>query len=159
MLEATLASDDLTVEMIADGKHLPPALMRIAHRALGDRLCLVSDATPGAGMPDGAQFQMGGHTRHIRDGVAITQDGTSFAGSTTLLPHMVPIAREALGLSVPEAIAQVTAIPARAARLSEVGRLAPGYWADLVILDEALTVQAVAVRGSWQTPLPGKEVQ
>src|SRR5690625_3242422 len=77
MLEATLASDDLTVEMIADGKHLPPELMKIADRALRGRLCAVSDATSGAGLPDGAQYQMGDLSYKVEDGVGMTLDGAS----------------------------------------------------------------------------------
>lgn len=157
LLEATLASDGLTVEMIGDGKHLPPLLMRLAHRALGDRLCLVSDATAGAGMADGSTYRMGEMTYRVRDGVGFTRDGTAFGGSTTLLPQMLPIVRPALGLTVPEAIAMVTSIPAQAARLSGVGRLEAGYWADLTVLDETLTPQALALRGQWHTSPPGKE--
>ena len=64
LLELSLASETLTGEMIADGKHLPPTLMRLAYRSFGpDRLCLVSDATSGAGLPEGSSFP------HGRDGV------------------------------------------------------------------------------------------
>ncbi|MGC0145116.1 N-acetylglucosamine-6-phosphate deacetylase [Pseudactinotalea sp. Z1732] len=157
VLEATLASEDLTVEMISDGKHLPPLLMRLAHRSLGDRLCLVSDATPGAGNPEGSSYRMGAVTYRVGDGVGLTEDGTAFGGSTTLLPQMVPIAVRALGLSIPQAVAMVTSIPAGAARLSGVGRLAPGYWADLAVLDQDLIPCAVAVRGHWHTSPTGKE--
>ncbi len=149
MLEATLASSDLTVEMIADGKHLPPALMEIAHRALAGNLCLVSDATSGAGLPDGAHYGVGDRERVVVDGVGMTLDRLSFSGSTTLLPHMLPIAHRALGTTIPEAVAMVTSIPARAARLTEVGRIAPGLMADFVVLDDDLTVTAVALGGRW----------
>lgn len=149
MLEATLASDGLTVEMIADGKHLPPLLMRLAHRALGDRLCLVSDASPGAGMPDASGYRMGEVTYVVEDGVGVTQDRTAFGGSTTMLSGMLPIAQEALALPLPELVAMVSAVPARAARLTDVGRLEAGYWADIVLLDDALVPRAVAQRGRW----------
>lgn len=151
MLEATLASSDLTVELIADGKHLPPTLMTIAHRALAGRLCLVSDATSGAGMADGSRYTMGSVEYLVHDGVGVTLDHASFGGSTTLLPAMVPIARHSLGLSVPEAIAMVTSIPARAAGLRDVGRIAVDAHADLVHLDEQLHVLAVARDGIWRS--------
>lgn len=149
MLEATLASDDLTVEMIADGKHLPVEHMRIAHRALAGRLCLVSDASPGAGLPDGSEYGMGAVQYIVEDGVGMTHDRTSFGGSTTLLPSMLPIAQASLGLSTPDAIAMVTDIPARAARLSHVGRLEHGYLADFTVLSEQLEVADVATGGHW----------
>lgn len=154
ILEATLASDTLTVEMIADGKHLPPLLMRLAHRGAGDRLCLVSDATAGAGLPDGSSYRMADARYDVVDGVGMTQERDAFGGSTTLLGQMVPIAMDALGLSLPEVVAMVTAVPARAARLPDVGRLTPGYWADLALLDHDLVPRGVALRGAWHTTAP-----
>lgn len=154
MLEATLASDTLTVEMIADGKHLPPLLMRLAHRAAGDRLCLVSDATAGAGLPNGSRYRIADVNYDVVDGVGMTLERDAFSGSTTLLGQMLPIAKDALGISLPEAVDMVTAVPARAARLTDVGRLAPGYWADLTLLDHDLVPRAVALRGAWQTTAP-----
>lgn len=150
MLEATLASDELTVEMIADGKHLPTTLMRLAYRCLAGRLCLVSDSTPGAGLPNGSRYHLGEREYVIEDGVGMTPDRMSFAGSVTLVSAMVPIAVAALGISVAEAIAMVTSIPARAARLEKVGRLAPGYHADAVLLDAGLNTKQVALAGVWQ---------
>lgn len=150
MLEASLVSDGLTVEMIADGKHLPPALMRLAYRCLAGNLCVVSDATAGAGLPDGSQFGMGDHQRVVENGVGVTVDRTSFAGSTTLLPAMLPIAVAALGIGIPDAVAMFTAVPARAARLDRVGRIAPGLRADLVHLDRDLVAQQIYQRGVWR---------
>ncbi|MGB3375836.1 MAG: amidohydrolase family protein [Microbacterium sp.] len=149
MLEATLVSRGLTVEMIADGRHLPPALMQLAFRMLSGRLCLVSDATSGAGLPEGDTYRMGNVEYIVEDGVGMTADRSSFAGSTTLLPDMLPIAATTLGLSEAEAIAMATSIPARAARLDDVGRIAPGARADFVHLSADLRVQAVAIGGTW----------
>jgi N-acetylglucosamine-6-phosphate deacetylase len=149
LLEATLASDDLTVEIIADGKHLPQTLLRLAHRCLPGRLCLVSDSTPGAGMPNGARYRMGTMEYVVEDGVGMTLDRTSFGGSTTLLPDMIPIAMEAMEIGLPEAVAMASAVPARAAGLDDVGRIAPGCHADLVLFTEVLTIRAVALAGRW----------
>lgn len=153
MLEATLASDDLTVEMIADGKHLPPTLMRLAYRCLRGRLCVVSDSTPGAGMADGSTYRMGDMEYLVEDGVGMTLDRTAFGGSTTLISGMIPITMSALGIGVAEAIELVTSVPATAAQLDDVGRLAPGYHADLVHFDDELRPVAVAVGGQWQAVL------
>lgn len=150
MLEATLASDDLTVEIIADGKHLPHELMVMARRCLGDRLCAVSDATPGAGLSNGSRYVMGGMTYVVDGGVGMTLDGTSFGGSTTLLPSMLPVLVDQLGLGIPDAVAMVTSSPARAARLDRIGRLAPSFFADLALFDEQLKPVDIALRGVWQ---------
>ncbi|HET6987672.1 MAG TPA: amidohydrolase family protein [Kribbella sp.] len=159
LLEATLTSDGLTVEMIADGKHLPPTLLRLAHRCLRGRLCLVSDSTPGAGLPDGERYRMGRREYVVADGVGMTLDRTSFGGSTTLLPDMIPIALRTLGIALPEAVAMASAVPARAAGLDDVGRIAPGCHADLALFTEDLTLKAVAVSGRWTDidELTGKE--
>lgn len=149
MLEATLASNDLTVEMIIDGKHLPPQLMRIADRALRGRLCAVSDATSGAGLEEGSEYQMGQMTYRVENGVGMTLDGASFGGSTTLISQMLPRAYRELELSVPQAVAMVTSIPARAARLDRVGELEPGNFADMCVLDAELNPLATALGGEW----------
>lgn len=153
MLEGTLASDHLTVEMIADGKHLPIELMRIAHRSLRGRLCLVSDASPGAGLPDGAGYGMGTVQYVVEDGVGMTLDRASFGGSTTLLPTMLPIVSSSLGLEPAEAIAMVSDVPARAARLSDVGRIAVGFRADFTLLSDRLEVLDTALGGRWDSEL------
>lgn len=151
MLEGTLASNHLTVEMIADGKHLPNELMRIAHRALRGRLCLVSDATPGAGLPDGAGYGMGSEQYVVEDGVGMTLDRTSFGGSTTLLPTMLQIIASSLGLEPAEAISMASDVPARAARLTDVGRVGVGFRADFTLLSERLEVVDAALGGRWNS--------
>lgn len=150
MLEATLVSDDLTVEMIGDGKHLPSTLMKLAHRCLAGRLCLVSDSTPGAGMADGSRYEMGRIEYLVEDGVGMTLDRSAFGGSTTLVSEMIPIVIAALGIGLAEAVAMVTSIPARAARLSDVGRIVPGFKADFALFDAQLRPRAVALAGQWQ---------
>lgn len=149
MLEATLASDGLTVEMIADGKHLPPELMQIAYRCLGGRLCAVSDSTAGSGLPEGSPFRIGPGEYVVKDGVGFTLDGSAFGGSTTVLPHMLPIVLDALKLPLPQALAMFTDIPARAAKLTDVGQIAPGFQANFVLLDDAAQVTKVAHAGIW----------
>ncbi|MBB5633717.1 N-acetylglucosamine-6-phosphate deacetylase [Cryobacterium mesophilum] len=148
MLEATLASDDLTVEMIGDGKHLPDTLMKLAIRCLVGRLCLVSDSTPGAGMADGSRYRMGDAEYIVENGVGVTLDRTAFAGSTTLISEMLPIVG-ALGVGVADLVAMATSIPAKAARLVDVGRIAPGFHADFALFDDQLNLSAVALAGQW----------
>lgn len=151
LLEATLASEDLTVEMIGDGKHLPDTLMRLAHRCLAGRLCLVSDSTPGTGLADGGRYRMGGRAYVVEGGVGMTLDRRSFGGSITPLVAMIPTVMQALGIPLHEAVAMASAIPARAVGLGEqVGRIRAGAYADFVLLSHEFTVRAVAVAGRWQ---------
>lgn len=155
LLEASLASESLTVEMIADGRHLPATLMTLAHRAVGDRLCVVSDASPGAGLPDGSRYRMGDVEYVVHEGVGMTVDGLSFAGSTTLVNRMIPVLLS-LGIGLAAAIGMVTSIPARAARLDDVGSIAPGMRADLVLFDEEFTPVDVALGGRWRSASSAK---
>lgn len=148
ILEATLASDGLTVEMIGDGKHLPETLMKLAIRCLGGRLCLVSDSTPGAGLPDGSRYRMGGAEFLVEEGVGVTLDRTAFGGSTTLISQMLPVVA-GLGVGIAQLVAMATSIPAAAARLSDVGSIAPGFHADFALFDESLELKAVALAGQW----------
>ena len=150
MLEATLASEDLTVEMIGDGKHLPATLMRLAQRCLSGRLCLISDSTPGAGMPEGTEYKLGVREFVVEGGVGVTMDRTAFAGSTTLLSEMIAITVNMLGIDVAEVVAMATSVPAKAMRLPDVGRIAEGCFADFVVFDDQLKPRKVALGGRWQ---------
>lgn len=153
ILETTLASTELTVEIIADDKHLPPALMVIADRCLRGRLLAVSDASPGAGLPTGSVYHMGSQEYVVDDGVGLTLDGSSFGGSTTLLPHMLPILMHRLDITITDAVAMLTRIPAEAAKLTGVGAISPDYSADLVHLSDEYEVQSVALAGSWHSAI------
>jgi N-acetylglucosamine-6-phosphate deacetylase len=151
LLEASLVFDGLSVELIADNRHLPPTLMRLAYKCLGaDRLCAVSDATSGAGLPEGARFRMGGMEYAVHDDVGMLLDGSAFAGSTTLLGQMVPILRDAVDIPLPEAVRMASLTPARVIGVAHrKGSLAPGKDADIVIFEEDFTVWRVMIGGRW----------
>ena len=151
LLEATLTFDGLTVEMIADNKHLPPTLMKLAYKCLGpDRLCAISDATSGAGLPEGSRFRMGEMEYDVHDGVGMMLDRSSFAGSTTLLSRMVPILIDVVGIPVVEAIRMVSLTPARIIGVADrKGSLEPGRDADLVLFDAHFTPQTTMIGGEW----------
>jgi len=151
VLEAALTFDGLTAEMIADNRHLPLTLMRLAYKCLGpDRLCVVSDALSGAGLPEGTVYTMGGMSYEVRDGVGMMFDRSAFAGSTTLLPQMLPVLVHVVGIPVTEAVRMVTLTPARIIGVeAEIGSLEPGKRADLVVFDDTLVVQRVMRDGEW----------
>ena len=151
LLEVSLTRKDLTVEMIGDGKHLPPTLMRLAYQGIGaDRLCLISDATSGAGLPHGAAFRMGEMEYVVGDGVGMLLDGTAFAGSTTLLNQMVRVLIEQVDVPTVEAIRMASLTPARVIGMDQhKGSLLPGRDADLVIFEPDFRPWRVMVGGQW----------
>lgn len=151
LLEVSLAYDGLTAEMIADGKHLPPTLMRLACKSIGmERLCIISDATSGAGLPDGARFVMGEMEYEVRDGVGMMLDGSAFAGSTTLLNQMVRVVIEQVGLPVADVVRMASLTPARVIGVDDrKGSLASGKDADVAIFDEGWNPWRVMVGGQW----------
>ena len=134
LLEVSLTYHDLTVEMICDGKHLPPTLMKLAYSCIGpDRLCIISDATSGAGLPEGVRaFAWARWTYEVHDGVGMLLDRTAFAGSTTLLNKMIPIVVEQVGISVAEAVRMASLTPARVIGVDDrKGSIAAGKDADI----------------------------
>jgi N-acetylglucosamine-6-phosphate deacetylase len=151
LLEATLAFDDLTAEMISDNRHLPPTLMKLAYKCLGaDRLCAISDATNGAGLPDGTRFQMGEMTYDVHDGVAMLLDRTAFAGSSTLLNQMIGILTEAVGIPLPEAIRMCSLTPASVIGAADrKGSLAAGKDADIAIFNSDFSAWRTMIAGEW----------
>jgi N-acetylglucosamine-6-phosphate deacetylase len=151
LLEASLTFDGLTVEMIADNKHLPPTLMKLAYKCIGpDRLCVISDATSGAGLPEGTHFRMGGMVYDVHDGVGMMLDRSAFAGSTTLLNQMLPILIDVVGLPLIEAIRMASLTPARVIGVSNrKGSLEAGKDADLAIFEADFTAWRTMIGGQW----------
>lgn len=151
LLEATLVFDGLTVEMIADNKHLPPTLMKLAYKCIGaDRLCVISDATSGAGLPEGARFRMGAMEYEVHDGVGMMFDRSCFAGSTTLVNQMVPILTDAVGIPLVEAIRMATLTPARVIGFDDrKGSLEASKDADLAVFEDDFTAWRTMIGGRW----------
>jgi N-acetylglucosamine-6-phosphate deacetylase len=154
LLEASLASDELTAEIIADNRHLPPTLMRLAFKCLGpDRLCAVSDAGSGAGLAEGARYRMGSLEYEVHDGVGMLLDRSAFAGSTTLLNRMVPVLRDAAGVPLAQAVRMVTRTPARIIGVDRrKGSLEAGKDADIAVFDDNFTAWCVVIRGKIVSP-------
>src|SRR5450759_4007747 len=152
LLEASLVFDGLMVEMISDNRHLPPTLMALAYKCIGpDRLCVISDATSGAGLPEGSPFTIGGMAYEVREGVGmLIGDDTTFAGSSTLLNQMVPVLTDAVGIPLVEAVRMVTLTPAKAiGRADQKGSLEPGKDADVAIFNPDFTAWKTMIGGRW----------
>jgi N-acetylglucosamine-6-phosphate deacetylase len=142
---AALARDDIVVQLILDGVHLADETARVAWRAAAGRLALVTDATAGTGLTDGA-YRLGGREIEIRDGVARGEGGV-LAGSTLTMDQAVRNLY-ALGASFEAAVGATTEVPARVLGLDDVGRLAVGARADIVVLTDELEVERVLIGGS-----------
>jgi N-acetylglucosamine-6-phosphate deacetylase len=151
LLETALTYDDLTVEMICDNKHLPPTLMKLGYKCIGaNRLCVISDATNGAGLPEGARFKMGALEYEVCDGVGMMLDRSAFAGSTTLVNEMIPILTNVVGVPLAQAIRMLTLTPARVIGIdARVGSIAPNKDADLAIFDDDWRAWRVMLGGKW----------
>lgn len=151
MLEVSLTYDDLTVEMISDNKHLPPTLMKLAYKCIGpDRLCLISDATSGAGLAEGSRFHMGEMAYEVHDGVGMMFDRSCFAGSTTLLNQMIPVLIDVVGIPLAEAIRMASLTPARVIGVdNRKGSLQAGKDADIVLFNEDFTAWGTLINGRW----------
>lgn len=151
LLEVSLTYNDLTVEMIADNRHLPPTLVKLAYKCIGpDRLCVVSDAASGAGLPDGSRFRMGEMEYEVHDGVGMMLDRSSFAGSTTLVNQMIPILRDVVGIPLVEAVRMASLTPACVVGVDDrKGSLERGKDADIAIFGDDFTAWRTMIGGRW----------
>jgi N-acetylglucosamine-6-phosphate deacetylase len=148
LLEFALSEPDILCELIADGHHVSPTLMRMLYRAKGPRaICLVTDATAGAGLPSGTEFTLSGRRCVVGDGVCLLSDRSALAGSASRMIDLVRVMVNQVGVPLHEAIGMATANPARALGLSAKGRLKPGADADLVILSKDLEVRRTLIAG------------
>jgi N-acetylglucosamine-6-phosphate deacetylase len=141
LLEFALGEPEITCELIADGHHVSPTLMKMLYRAKGvDGICLVTDATAGAGLPDGQRFSLAGTDCVVRDGACYLADGSALAGSAARMIDLVRTMVNVVGVPLDEALTMASANPARAAGLQTKGKIAPGYAADFVVLSPELDV-------------------
>ncbi len=152
LMEATLFFDDLTTEVIADGKHLQRELLMLAYKIKGpDRLALVTDCNRALDMPDGEYLfgpLDGGEPILRRDGVGVLRDGSALASGVMGMDHAVRTFHSLTGVALPDVIRMATLTPARIiGQEREIGSIAPGKRADLLVLDSKLEVQQVYLAG------------
>ena len=140
---ALVEAPDVVVELIGDGVHLHPAVVAHIARTTGsERTALVTDAIAAAGMSDG-EYELGGLGVEVRDGVARLSGGGSIAGSTATAATVFRRAVLASGLPLADAVRMASTTPAELLGLDDRGVIAPGFRADLLVLDEDLTVREV----------------
>lgn len=147
-IAAAIDHPEVTPEVIADGVHIHPSMVRLAFSAFGDdRVVLVSDSMMATGLEDG-EYSLGGQAVTVRGNLATLHDGT-IAGSATDLMSCVRIAVLKMGIPLESAIKAASANPARAIGVfSEFGSIEPGKVADCVVLDPGtLDIRQVVLRG------------
>jgi N-acetylglucosamine-6-phosphate deacetylase len=152
--EATLYFDELTTEVIADGKHLSADLLMLAYKLKGpDRLALVTDCSRALDMPDGEYLfgpRDGGEPFVHRDGVGIMPDGNGLASSAQGMDRMVRTFHSLTGVPVHEVIRMATLTPARIIGVDhDIGSLDIGKRADMLLLDRELNVARVMAGGEF----------
>ena len=155
VIEATYLRDDVTIELIGDGRHIPRESMQLAYRIKGpDRICLITDAMRAAGT-DVTHSILGGKTDGtpvvIKDQVAQLPDFSSYAGSICTMDRALRVAHVEYGLPLTGVSKMLSLTPARLCGCDgRKGSIAPGKDADLVIMDQAFRVRKVYVKGVRQ---------
>jgi N-acetylglucosamine-6-phosphate deacetylase len=148
LLEFALGEPEMNCELIADGHHVSPALMKMAYRAKGAAgISLVTDATAGAGLPNGTAFELGGKKCVVKNGVGLLADESALAGSVASMIDLVRTMVRDVGIPLPEAVAMASCNPARQIGLERKGEIAIGNDADLVVFSAEFEVKQTFVAG------------
>lgn len=152
LVEAGYLFKALTVEIIADGKHLPGSLLQLVYQSKGpSRTVLITDAMRGAGQTEGRTILgslTSGQECWIEDGVAKMPDRKAFAGSVATADRLVRNMVQLAGASIPDAVRMMTRTPVRLFGIRGRGLLKAGMRADLAVFDEAIRVEATVSGGS-----------
>lgn len=146
-LGAVLDDGRVFAQLIGDGLHVHPAMVRLLLRAKGrDRVLLISDSMRATGLGDG-DFDLGGQAVSVQEGMARTQDG-ALAGSTVMLDEILRRVMQFTGLGVEQALPMASTVPAAAMDMQgRKGVLQPGADADVILLDDEARVQLTMVAG------------
>lgn len=152
-LECAYAMDDLWVELIADGCHLPPDLFRMIYKLIGpERLHLCSDSIRPAGTNETENVIVGSLESGVRgiieDGVAKFPDRSAFYGSIALGNDLIRVAVQKVGIPLPEAIRMMSENPAKILGIGDQkGRLLPRYDGDIILFDDNMDIRRVLYAG------------
>ncbi|RKN41759.1 N-acetylglucosamine-6-phosphate deacetylase [Streptomyces hoynatensis] len=149
-IAALLEDERVVVELVNDGIHLHPSVLRLAFRTAGpERVAFITDAMGAAGMGDG-EYPLGPLRVEVKGGVARLAEGGAIAGSTLTLDRALRRAVTVDGLPLPQAVEAVSGTPARLLGIADrVGSVEPGKDADLVVLDAGFEVAGVMRKGEW----------
>ena len=147
VIETAYLMKDLFVEIICDGKHLPPELIRMIYQIKGaDRIALVTDSLSLAGTEMTHGF-MQSTEFIIEDGVCKLMDRSAFAGSIATADRLLRVAVREAGIPLTDAVKMLTSTPARIMKLAGKGHIAEGMDADFVVFDDEMQILDVFVKG------------
>ncbi|OJG92383.1 N-acetylglucosamine-6-phosphate deacetylase [Enterococcus silesiacus] len=145
LVTAALENDSVSVQAIVDGIHLHPGIVRLLHKIKGaDGMVLITDALQAMGVGDGA-YEFGGHQVTVENGVARLKDGT-LASSTVTMNEALKLSVE-MGIPLDDAIKMGATTPADILGEKKIGKIAVGYDADLILLDEDFKVVKKVLKG------------
>ena len=153
VIESAFILDEMDVEIIADGIHLPAPLLKLVCKIKGpDKIALITDAMRAAGMPPGKSVIGNLHTGLkviVEDGVAKLPDRSSFAGSVATADRLVRTMISLAGVPLIDAIRMITQTPASIMKIDDKkGSLVVGKDADIVIFDESICIDTTIVKGN-----------
>ncbi|MBQ7974623.1 MAG: N-acetylglucosamine-6-phosphate deacetylase [Clostridia bacterium] len=147
VIETAFLDDDMFVEIIADGKHLPPDLIRLILKIKGtDKVALITDSLSLAGTT-ATEGIMGATEYIIEDGVCKLKDRSAFAGSIATADRLVRVMVNDVGVNLVDAVKMITAVPAKIMNLNK-GELSKGKDADIVVFDDDINIENVFVMGN-----------
>lgn len=153
VVESAYLIDEMTVEIIADGDHLPESLLKLIYKIKGsDNICLVTDSMRAAGMPEG-EYKLGsledGQSVVVEDGVAKLLDRSAFAGSVATADRLVRTMVEVADVPIADAVKMITFTPARIMGIDDrKGSLVASKDADIVVFNGNIDIDLVIVGGN-----------
>lgn len=151
-VEGGLYDDRLYVELITDGKHMPPSLLKLVHKVKGDdHICLITDAMRAAGLPEGSRTKLGsmaeGVDVMVEDDVAKLLDRSAFAGSVATTDRLLRVMHKGAGIDLVSVSRMMSGTPAKVMGYTDRGVIETGKRADLVLLDGNFNVKTVFLGG------------
>jgi N-acetylglucosamine-6-phosphate deacetylase len=146
VIGAAAERPDVTAELIGDGIHVHPSAVRVAFKLFGPaRICLISDAIPATGLPEGSGSMLGGQQVAAAKGRATLTDGTIAGSTMTLLDCVRRVI--SMGISAEDALRCATMNPARVLGAADIGAIAAGKRADFLVLSANWELKGVYISG------------
>ncbi|MDQ2824056.1 MAG: N-acetylglucosamine-6-phosphate deacetylase [Verrucomicrobiota bacterium] len=148
LLEFALSEPEIICELIADGHHVSPTLMKMLYRTKGaPGICLVTDATAGAGLPEGSKFSFYGNKCVVEGGVCLLADRSALAGSAARMIDLIRTMVTHVNVPLHDAVAMATDTPAHAIGLITKGQFKIGGDADFVAISPELEIVRTFIAG------------
>ena len=146
VIETAFLRDKLFVEIIADGKHLPPDLVNMIIKIKGeDRVALITDSLDIADT-DVTEGVMSGTEFIVEDGICKLKDRSAFAGSVATADRLIRVMTKECGYGIPTAVKMMTEIPAKILKVNK-GEISVGRDADIIVFDDDINIKSVFVNG------------